>query len=166
MMVPDNLLSWLTYTEMLTSKLHTISNSAQLQVIRHEFTKVAWWDKYVLKIESTDLFVREITISADAVPCWFARTVVPMSTYKKHEQLFSQLKKISLGQLIFGNYGILRRELNYYCINKLNLEYHWLPRDVYTGADNLWMRLSEFTVDTEVFYLAEIFLPGLEKYTC
>lgn len=163
---PDNLLSWLTYRQMLTSKLYAITKSADLQVLRHDFSKATWWDKYVLKLQDTELLVREITISAFAEPCWFARTVVPISTYKKHERLFLKLENLSLGKLIFGNYGIERQTLNYYCINKLNLEYHWLPKQLSSGADELWMRLSEFSVDEDVFYLVEIFLPGLEKHIC
>lgn len=160
----ESLKPWLTYTQMLTSRLYAVSKSADLQVLSNNFIMPTWWDKYILKTDSPEVFVREITISAYTVPCWFARTIIPSTIYKKHEQLFLKLNEVSLGELIFGNYGIRRQQLNYYCINKLNIEYHWLPKNVYTGSDDLWMRLSEFAVGEDVFYLAEIFLPGLEKY--
>lgn len=162
---PDNLLPWLTYTEMLTDKLYKLSQNTSLKLLKQEVVNCNWWDKYVLGIINDKALHRQIEVLALDVPCWYARTIIPMKTYTNHEKLFVRLNKETLGDLIFGNNGIERSYLRYYAIDKNNIEYHWLDSKLLGINQKLWARLSRFTIKDDDFYLYEVFLPGLEKYT-
>lgn len=161
---PQYLQSWLTYTKMLTKKLYSKSQDTSLNVLQNGIIQPTWWDKYTLGITDDVIFNREITISAHSIPCWYARTIIPINTFYNHKKLFSRLDTESLGDLIFGNNNIKRNQLKYYCIGEENIEYHWLANSIYNDSTNLWTRLSEFEILHDNFYLLEIFLPELEKY--
>lgn len=163
---PKNLLPWLTCTDMLTKKLFALSQNTNLQVIKHEFSHCDWWDKYVLGIDSDEVLHRQVLISAWDVPCWYARTIIPRKTYIKHEKLFAMLKNKTLGDLIFSDNGIVRSYLKYYLIDDSNIEYHWLDANLISSQKKIWARISKFTIQNDPFYLFEVFLSGLEKYTC
>lgn len=161
---PDNLLPWLSYTKMLTKKLNDRSCDIKLVVLQSCIKQTKWWDRYVLEISTDEVFNREIMVLAYDVPCWYARTIIPIKTYNQHQKLFKKLGSKSLGELIFGDNNIERTSLRYYCVSKDNIEYHWLASSICSEIPSFWVRLSEFAVLHDKFYLAEIFLPELEKY--
>jgi chorismate lyase len=164
---PENILPWLTYVELLTEKLYNQAGNTSMSVLNQSQTTATWWDRYVLKLDFEAVFHREIVTSAWEKPCWYARTIIPMTTYKSHKLLFDKLRFESLGKLIFGNNKIKRESLEYYSINKQDIEFQWLTRDLYKESEILWVRRSVFYLPTNAkFYLVEILLPDLEKYTC
>ncbi len=163
---PANLISWLTYTEMLTARLYKVSNDTSLKVLQHDFVNCSWWDKYVLGIVGDSVLHRQVLISAWNLPCWYAKTIIPKETYVNHKKLFTMLKNKTLGDLIFADNGIKRNYLKYYAIDKDSIEYNWLDLSWVKDAETLWARLSKFTIQKDCFYLFEVFLPDLEKYTC
>ena len=93
-------------------------------------------------------------------PCWYARTIIPQSTYNAHTTLFNRLQHESLGQLIFHGTEITRSNLRYYAITPNSIEYQWLHSDWHQQCETLWVRIANFQVlSNEQFYLIEIFLP-------
>jgi len=163
---PSKLLPWLTHTDVLTAKLYELSKNTSIKVLKQGFSSCNWWDKYVLKVKSTNVFHREVLIMAWVNPCWYARTIIPETTYVKHKKLFLMLKNKTLGDLIFSDNGIMRSYLKYYTIDKNSIEYHWLESSVISSQKKLWVRISKFNIQNDAFYLFEVFLPGLEKYIC
>lgn len=164
---PNNLISWLTYQEMLTTKLYNCSQNTSLKVLKHDFFKSNWWDRYVLGISSHSILHREVVVSAWNIPCWYARTIIPKETYYNHSKLFITLENKSLGEIIFSTKnGVKRSYLKYYAIDTSSIEYNWLDVDLTKSNSQLWARLSKFTINSDFFYLFEVFLPGLEKYLC
>ncbi|OGV27934.1 MAG: hypothetical protein A3E88_06865 [Legionellales bacterium RIFCSPHIGHO2_12_FULL_35_11] len=159
------LLPWLTHTELLTKKLFDKSGDTSLKILREHNVKASWWERYVLKLDSDMVFHREILTYAYDQPCWYARSILPHVTLQKHNELFVRLKRETLGDLIFGNNGIVRKNMSFYHISHENLEFHWLNRNLYLDTKVLWVRLSEFEIDSNgTFFLVEILLPGIEKY--
>ena len=161
---PKYLLDWLSYTDMLTDKLKQSSDNVQLTLLSQQQQRLTWWDRYYLGISENEIVQREIVVTADAVPCWFARTVIPTSTFSAHQTVFSRLKTDTLGDIIFGNYPIHRNYLRNYSITKKNIELYWVLQHLEVKSSRFWVRLSEFAITADVFYLLEVFLPGMESF--
>lgn len=162
---PAYLLPWLTYVKFLTEKLQTIAGDATLEVINQHWERPTWWDCYVLQLTETSVLHREILMHAHQQPCWYARTIIPESTYQADVKLFDRLNRESLGNLIFQGNKIQRASICHYAIDAKAIEYHWLTQSMHQQASVLWARLSEFQLKTkDSFFLIEILLPGLEQY--
>ena len=160
---PEKLLPWLTYVHFLTDKLKSATGDARLEVLRQEWVKRNWWDKHTLGIQDELVLHREILMWSQANLCWYARTIIPESTYKTNTDLFDRLRKESLGHLIFQGSVIHRQQMYYYSITQDRIEYHWLNDVMHQHTKELWVRLSEFSVQEKgSFFLTEILLPGLE----
>lgn len=164
--LPSTLLPWLTYQLSLTDRLQDIAGHAHLQVLRQHWREASWWDKHVLQIEGDDVLHREILMWVGQNVCWYARTIIPKATYQADSLLFSRLKNESLGALIFNKPKIKRTYLKYYAINNQSIEYHWLDQLLHGAAEQLWVRLSAFTINGDYpFFLIETLLPALERYS-
>jgi chorismate--pyruvate lyase len=161
---PPNLKSWLNHEASLTDKLRAQSGEARVSVLEQTWTLPNWWDKFTLNLADSLLIHRDVLMYSQENPCWFARTIIPSSTYQLHETFFKRLKEESLGVLLFQEPAIKRNLLLPYAINKQNLEYYWLPKRFREEQAEFWARLSVFTIaDSAKLYLVEIFLPGLMR---
>lgn len=159
---PEILQPWLNHYSSLTEKLRTQSGDATLQVLKQVWTQPSWWDKFTLGLAMAPVVHRDILMFSQKKACWFARTVIPESTYQANQTFFDRLSQESLGVIVFSESSIERTAIVPYAIDKNCLEYQWLPASLGEFAEPLWLRLSEFTIaKTSTFYLVEIFLPGL-----
>lgn len=170
---PEHLVSWLTWTQSLTEKLRLCAGDASLQVLKHQWEDSDAWDKSVLNLHDTRVIHREILMYAHQVPCWYARTILPLETILADEALFERLKQESLGQLIFNSGRVERRSIKHQLIEPTSFEWAWLPANAFSKTVSkppvhLWYRLSEFGLIASAhrFYLLEILLPGLEQFVC
>ena len=158
----DILIPWLVYEQSLTQKLKIAAGDARMEVLDQRWDVPDVWDKNVLNIENTNVMHREILMWAWDTPCWYARTIIPDTTWQDNITLFDRLKSEQLGQLIFNGTDIKRVSLTHYSILPSSIEYKWLHESMHQGAPTLWVRLSEFKVhDRDAFFLVEILLPGL-----
>lgn len=160
---PNELIEWLLYKDFLMTKLKNLCEKVTLQVISQDWIKKSWWEKHHLNI-STEFLCREIIMKGDENICWYAKTLLPKTTYDNYLELFARLDKEPLGNLLFDPANNIKREnFKYYPINSDYLEYHFLDKVGLSNLDDiLWMRLSAFSFPSnDVFYLAEIFLPDL-----
>ena len=164
--LPSSLLPWLTYQLSLTDRLQDIAGHTRLQVLRQQWVGASWWDRHVLQIESDDVLHREILMWSGLALCWYARTIIPKDTYQADSLLFSRLQNESLGALIFNESKIKRIYLQHYAINNQSIEYHWFDQSLHGASDQLWVRLSAFTINDDYpFFLIEALLPALERYS-
>lgn len=162
---PPHLLPWVTYTGYMSEQLRAKSGQAILQVLQQTWEPANTWDQQILSISAEQVLHRDIAMLAWEQPCWFARTILPETTYQEHLALFQRLEHEPLGNLIFHTQSIKRLELRYYPITTQSPEYSWLPKTIDTHQQELWLRLSVFQVqNAELFYLVEILLPALEQY--
>lgn len=163
---PAVLLPWITHPTSMTEKLRLAAGQAKLQVLRQQWDLPNWWDVHHVKISDKSVMHREILMSADEDACWYARTILPHTTYQSNPLFFDQLQNQSLGKLIFSNPDVKRISLSHYAIDKESIEYHWLNGAMHNNEPVLWVRLSSFTInDCFPFYLVEILLPGLLRAT-
>ncbi|MGV3740115.1 MAG: chorismate--pyruvate lyase family protein [Gammaproteobacteria bacterium] len=161
---PQYLLPWLTCTTYLTEKLFAKSGDTRLQVCQQIWEPANDWDRQVLALKEERVLHRDIVTYAWDHPCWFARSILPETTYQNHLALFERLNDEPLGNLIFHTTDIQRLNLKTYLIGPQTPEYTWLPKTLQNEQD-LWLRSSIFQVkNAEQFCLIEILLPDLERY--
>lgn len=145
----QGLRSWLVYPQRLTDRLAIEAGDASLHLLNQELVGPIWQ--------------REIIITANGVPCWYARTVVPEITYVSCQDFFDQLKTKALGALIYNSAIVQRTSLVHYPIGHASAEFRWLPESIQRSCDHaLWLRSSSFRLrENYPFYLKEIFLPAM-----
>lgn len=162
---PDHLLSWLTCKTHLTKALYAKSGDTKLKVVQQIWREASDWDQQSLGLSVERVLHRDIVMLAKDKPCWFARTILPESTYLANSALFERLKEEPLGNLIFQTVGTERKSIQYYPITPQHTEYAWVPEDTHAQAELLWVRSSVFQIASQdLFYLIEILLPELEQY--
>lgn len=163
---PPYLLPWLTCTTYMMERLFAKSQHTDLTVLQQMWETANAWDQQLLSVnEQEQVLHRDIVVIAKEHACWFARTILPRSTYQAHETLFERLQYEPLGNLIFHTQTIQRLSLQYYVITPSDIEYAWLPATMAGQSKELWLRLSVFQVENnELFGLTEILLPDLEYY--
>lgn len=158
---------WLHHKHSMTDKLKTFSNEVTLTLLNHTFEQANLWDQTQLLLKATDRVLhREILMLAGTIPCWYARTVIPQTTYDANGSPFTRLQSEALGDIIWSNPSIARTAMQRFEITPNSLEYTWLTPFMHENAPSLWVRLSTFAyLQQHPFYLLEILLPGLMKVT-
>lgn len=159
---PPCLLPWLNYQLSLIDKLKSFTPLVNLEVLQHEWEMCNTWDIQTLQLKEETVLHREILVRAGEKPCWYARTIIPWSTYFKAESFFMRLEHEPLGHLIHHNPAISRKEFQYYAIAQKMFEYQWIQARIPISTPILWGRLSTFEWSKIArFYLVEVFLPDL-----
>ncbi len=161
--IPPALLSWLTYQSSLTERLKAIAGDARLDILGQRWESPDVFDEQVLQLDSHRVLHREILTWAWDEPYWYARTIIPSTTYDVDPLFFGRLKTESLGHLIFNENRIKRDDLEHYTIDKEAIEYQWLTPVMYAQTETLWVRKSQFRLDSVPFFLIEILLPALMR---
>ena len=165
--LPARLVPWVMCQTSLTERLRSHAHEVRLQIIEQGFGPPNIWDKNVLQMKNVAVFHRDIVLWAGDEACWYARTIIPDTSYQAQDAFFNRLQKEPLGALIFDNPHVVRIHRVDYPIDKRSLEYHWVMNVMAVNAElptMLWTRLSVYTYDEVPFYLVEIFLPAVEKY--
>ena len=164
--LPPSLLPWIAYPHSLTERLQVKAGNTRLQVLEQRWEKPNWWDKYVLHLQCKTVLHREILMWAWNDACWYARTIIPETTYNADHLFFNRLQAESLGAMIFKEKKVRRIHLLHYPIGTQSIEYYWLTPLMHCSAPELWVRLSCFMIhDEHPFYLIETLLPGLQRYS-
>jgi len=164
--LPEKLAPWLEHQGSITDKLKALAGEARLQLLKHTWELTDPWDQITLHLEpKLSVLHREIIMWAHHEPCWFARTVLPKTTYQAEEALFCRLETTPLGELIHHHPHIQRTSINAYPILPNTMEHTYLIHALKPLDKTLWGRCSTFTLNnTHEFYLLEIFLPKLLRY--
>ena len=153
---------WLNHQDSLTEKLQAYFGPTHLTLLEQDFFLPSWWDKFTLKILDKKVFHRKIVMFAKQQPCWYAKTIIPLSCYQENTHLFYRLAHETVGSIVFSDTRITRLRLLNYAIDERCIEYHWLPKEIIVEKKPLWLRFSEFKIaDSVPFYLIEILLPNL-----
>lgn len=163
---PAKLVPWLEHQGSITDKLKALAGEARLELLQHTWESTDTWDQKTLNLAPNRVVLhREILMWAHHHPCWFARTVLPKSTYQTEKSLFSRLETTPLGELIHHHSDIKRTHIKPYPILAHSMEQNYLFDALKNSIKPLWGRCSTFTLYKQhEFYLLEIFLPGLLRY--
>lgn len=108
---------------------------------------------------------REVTITLDDKPAWYAKTIISQLTYKTNENYFNDLKKRPLGNYIFSSKKVKRVGLTYHLLSPDTKLYQQLIHHYHlTNDDNLWLRQSTFLFNGEILKIEEVFFPIIMEY--
>lgn len=159
---PQYVHSWLTLQTSLSDRLKLIKGNSQVNRIKQDWSTVNWWEKYHLHLQGKVLR-REVIITANDQPYWYARTIIPEEAWNAAPQLFQRLEKESLGDILYYSQQEITRFIHPYKITPAFLEWYWVPNDI-RGKGPMWGRLSTFILNgKQSFFLIELFLPALEN---
>lgn len=164
---PFFLQQWLDYPVSISDRLKNKSGKIRLEVLTHSWSyPLDIWDHIIL--QSTTLFFRrEIIMWANQHACWYARTLIPQTTYEIHKKFFNDLDTKPLGELIWNNSAIQRTQMQQFCIEE-NQPEHLIFKKMGYNAPILWGRCSTFGIQSTTnplnFFLLEIFLPDIKHY--
>lgn len=160
----EYLKSWINHHDSLTEKLQESKGSTQLRLLSQDWVAPTWWDKGVLNVHHEPIFQREIMMLSEAVPYWYARSVIPQKCFNVNPTFFNRLRKESIKNLIFGNSEVQRVNHYNYPVNEQNIEFYWVKKHHNQLKGPLWVRYAEYSYQQqESFYLMEILLPELER---
>lgn len=165
MKAPDYLHAWLYATTALTKHLRTICQESSVTVLEQGLKPANWWERYVLSCEQP-VFRRDVLISAQKKPYWFARTIIPQSTFQQHSESFNRLQRETITALIYDNDRIKREHLNVFCINKESAAFYWLDPSLRNQEKQLWGRMAQYCFDgRDPFFIVELFLSSMKDIT-
>jgi chorismate-pyruvate lyase len=162
---------WLTWAHPLTAQLECVAGTAQLTVLSQGWQLADAWESAQLDMQGIRVFRREIIISDGKAPCWYARTIIPEATYIAHTSLFQGLSgKMTVGDLIFRTPSVQRIHLTQPLLD-LSLKaaliaIGYMPSYAQMRFSTMRVFASDAAASQmHCFYLAEIFLNGLARYT-
>ncbi len=167
---PIGLEAWLYHQRSITDKLKEKSPNVYLECLFQGLVEPDQWENQHIEFESQDdtpILRREILMYAGKHRCWYARTIIPNTTYTKESERFARLKTESLGEIIWSSSDIERQNMQHFSFNNTNSIHTYIASTLGQNLDKdtLWGRLSRFEIKKKYpFYLLEIFLPELKYY--
>ena len=142
----SNLKSWLTETNLLTNRIKESGHMYAVQVLKESLSSTPILLKN--KNDADQNYVREVALSVDNGACILAQTLVPNSTLELNRWIQS-LGKQPLGERLSTMPNVSRS----------TFEYAYLE----LSEVSVWIRRSSFDVDNTLLWVAELFLPALDK---
>ncbi len=162
---PPGLKIWLDHPTSITDKLKTYHSNVYLTCLSQDWATQDPWEQQ--HIPATKIFRREILMYAAEDACWYARTMIPETTYLLDQSRFERLKTEPLGQIIWHASDIQRQNMIQFSLHQISLLYQYIAQipQLKISETYLWGRLSTFIIKQQLpFYLLEIFLPELQHY--
>ena len=141
-----NLKSWLTETNLLTNRIKESGHKYAVQVLKESLSSAPMLLKN--KNDADQNYVREVVLSIDNDACILAQTLVPNSTLELNRWIQS-LGEQPLGERLSTMPKVTRSAFEYACLELSEV--------------SVWIRRSSFDIDNTLLWVAELFLPALDK---
>ena len=142
----SNLKSWLTETNLLTNRIKESGHIYAVRVLKESLSSTPMLLKN--KNDADQNYVREVVLSIDNDACILAQTLVPNSTLELNRWIQS-LGEQPLGERLSTMPKVTRSAFEYACLELSEV--------------SVWIRRSSFDVDNTLLWVAELFLPALDK---
>tara|TARA_B100000029_G_scaffold3498_1_gene4188 strand:- start:972 stop:1499 length:528 start_codon:yes stop_codon:yes gene_type:complete len=144
----DNLKSWLTETSLLTYRIKESGHKYNVEVLRESLSSTPTLLKN--KNDADQNYIREIALSINNDACILAQTLVPNSTLELNRWIES------LGQQPLGERLSMMPK-----VSRSAFEYAYIE----LSEISIWIRRSSFDIDDALIWVAELFLPALDRIT-
>ncbi len=141
-----NLRSWLTETNLLTNRIKASGHKYAVRVLKESLSSTPMLLKNKNDVDQN--YIREVALSIDNNACILAQTIVPNSTLELNRWI--QL----LGQQPLGERLSMMPK-----VSRSAFEYAYLE----LSEVSIWIRRSSFDIDNTLLWVAELFLPALDK---
>ena len=142
----SNLKSWLTETNLLTNRIKESGHMYAVRVLKESQSSTPMLLKN--KNDADQNYVREVVLSIDNDACILAQTLVPNSTLELNRWIQS-LGEQPLGERLSTMPKVTRSAFEYACLELFEV--------------SVWIRRSSFDIDNTLLWVAELFLPALDK---
>lgn len=162
----EHLLTWLLEPSSLTAKLKQHCQSFRVEVLGQKVESCDELEANEVIQAGDKVLVREVILYCDDVPQVFARSLLPLSTLTDNEQQLAELGSQPLGQVLFNNPSLERKNLEVACFDH-NSSVAKLVNTLSSNGDGInqmWGRRSLFFIHQKPLMVAEIFLPGSFAY--
>ena len=141
-----NLKSWLTETNLLTNRIKESGHKYAVQILKESLSSPPMLLKN--KNDADQNYIREVVLSVDNDACILAQTLVPNSTLELNRWIQS-LGEQPLGERL----SVMPK------VSRSAFEYAYLE----LSEVSIWIRRSSFAIDNTLLWVAELFLPALDK---
>ena len=142
----SNLKSWLTETNLLTNRIKESGHMYAVRVLKESQSSTPMLLKN--KNDADQNYVREVVLSIDNDACILAQTLVPNSTLELNRWIQS-LGEQPLGERLSTMPKVTRSAFEYAYLELCEV--------------SIWIRRSSFDIDNTLLWVAELFLPALDK---
>lgn len=160
--LPPSLRSWLTDTGSLTRQLQQVCEQPFAVVLLQSGWQRPLPDESLLLHQPLRqmMFTREVQLLDGEQPEVYARTLVPVSTYRAMRARFDALGNRSLGEMLFNEPRLQRGPIEVACLRSPQPLFKLASRHLKNEPEQLWARRSCFYLAGKAMLVNEVFLPG------
>jgi chorismate--pyruvate lyase len=160
--LPASLRWWLTHTGSLTRLLQeSCEQEFSVNLLRTRWQRPLPDEALLLRQRpTTRLFQREVQLLDGNEPQIYARTLVPIQTYRAMQARFNELGNQSLGEMLFTDPSLKRGPIQVARLLPDMAQYALATRDIEVRPDCLWARRSCFYLNGKALLVSEVFLPS------
>lgn len=165
-----SLAAWLTKPQRLSVALRKSCSNVSLRVLSERFDILPYLDempifKHVSQ-EAVPYYVREVLLLCDLKPVVFAKTIMPLDTYKYYKTQLKNLGSQFIGEsLLYCTPNVTRQPFEFSQLN----ERHPMAKQLDLLLPNathseLWARRSLFYINALPMLITEAFLSGIQDF--
>lgn len=164
-LMPQKLAPWLTDTGSLTRRLQQHNQHGfAVDLLGNSWIKPLPDESLKLRIRLTELsFQREVRLLDGDRANVYARTIVPLATYKAMPYRFNQLGNKPLGEVLFTDPSVRRGDIEIACLVPGQWLYEMAVLEEDDRPEHLWARRSQFFINDKPLLVNEVFLSALEQ---
>ncbi|MET0027286.1 MAG: chorismate lyase [Candidatus Thiodiazotropha sp.] len=162
--VPKPVQSWLTDTGSLTRRViqHCDGGCFRVRLLRQDWGRPLNSERQVLGMRRGLLaLIRDVVLMCDETPWVFARTLIPVTTFKGSARRLMQLGERPLGAVLFSDPKVSRGTTQIARLYPGNTLFDIARQQLSETPDHLWGRRTLFYVGHRPLLVNELFLPGL-----
>jgi chorismate--pyruvate lyase len=164
--IPEYLLNWLVEPSSLTARLQCHCSEFRVELLGQQIELCQSYEANDFIKRGEQVLVREVLLYCDDVPQVFARSLLPLSTLTDDEQQLAELGNKPLGQVLFNNPSLERKNLTIAAFDS-HSSVGQLVKNLSIDVDAkfiMWGRSSLFFVHQKPLMVAEVFLPQAFAY--
>jgi len=156
--------NWLLDKNSLTARLKQHSKKFRVELLGQHIELCQESEAHRYIVAGEKVLVREVLLYCDDQPQVFARSLLPLSSLTGAEQQLANLGTQSLGQIIFSNPSLIRKDIEVSIFNEESAVAELAKSLNMDVRYPLWGRRSIFMLEKKPFMVAEVFLPNAFAY--
>ena len=162
--VDEHLLDWLLDPCSLTARFKKHCQQFRIEVLGQQIQACSSEEANDDIQVGEQVLVREVLLYCDDKPQVFARSLLPLRSLTGKEQKLAHLGNQSLGQVLFSNPELIRKNIEISPFSGQGSLGQLLEDLSLNSKNEMWGRRSVFVLHDKPLMVAEIFLPGSFAY--
>jgi chorismate--pyruvate lyase len=160
--LPSSLRAWLTGTGSLTRQMQAACQASFSVDLLHSGYGMPLIDEAKVLSQSASclMYQREVHLCDGNKPEIYARTLVPINTYRRMRMRFDGLGSRSLGEMLFKDPTIHRSTIEVAALRPQHTLFELATAEIADTPEEVWARRSCFFIEGQPILVNEIFLPS------